>query len=398
MNQQNWTDDQIMQQVKKAAATEPDEVSMTDQIPESNKHRDLLVVGCGDGGSMIAQQIRAMIPNTFAICYNTSAVSTERLKVDVKIIPKSEDGSGKVRDYSKEVFKKGSYKHLLGNVEAAIKNNSNITYVVVCSTSDGGTGSGVSPMVAKLISQNIDVPVILIGVYPALMEDATAQFNAMLWQTEVEKIGLPYMIFDNEIAGVRNKSTIHGIVNREIVECLKVITGDLYHGSTISTIDTRDLYMMIQHVGRRIVIGNSTTQLRSNQSLDEYVTDMLNQMHQPLPSNAGAIGIFLKGPNAIVTKMDTSLSEIRRVFGDAALQYTHVEESSEMQISVILAGCNEPVDRLYEIRGRYDDIMNAQKSQSSILGDLTSDLKSPVGTLQKNTQDHGELDLSALDL
>ena len=398
MNQQNWTDDQIMQQVKKAAATEPDEVSMTDQIPESNKHRDLLVVGCGDGGSMIAQQIRATIPNTFAICYNTSAVSTERLKVDVKIIPKSEDGSGKVRDYSKDVFKKGSYKHLLGNVEAAIKNNPNIAYIVVCSTADGGTGSGVSPMVAKLISQNIDVPVILIGVYPSLTEDATAQFNAMLWQSEVEKIGLPYMIFDNEIEGIRNKSMIHNIVNRSVVDCLKVITGDIYHGSTISTIDTRDLYMILQHTGKRITIGTSTTQLRSNQSLDDYVVTMLNQMHQPIPSNAGAIGIFLKGPNNVVTKMDTSLTDVRRVFGDAALQYVHVEESADTQVSIIFAGSNEPVERLYEIRGRYDDIMNAQRNQSSILGDLTSDLKSPVGSLQQTKTDHSEPDLSALDL
>lgn len=397
MTMQSWTNDQIAEQIKKVGENAPQSVDAVDKISE-NKHRDLLVVGCGDGGAMIAQEIRKAVPNTVAICYNTSAANMDKVRVDVKIIPKAEDGSGKVRDYSKDVFKQGSYKNLLGNVEAMIKSNPNIEYVIVCTTTDGGTGSGVSPMVAKLLSQNIEVPVIIVGVYPMLAEDAIAQYNTMMWQTEVEKTGLPYMIFDNEVSNIRNKAMIHNIVNTEIAGCMQIIAGDVYGPSPITTIDTKDMYMMLIHTGKRIMLASSDRALKSDQTLDNYVMNMLADCNQPMPSSASAIGVFLKGPTNVISKLDTSLTEIRKTYGDATLQYTHIEESEDTRISIIFSGCNEPVERLYQIRGRYDDIMNAQKTKESIMSDLTCDLRSPVGTVVKTKLDNAEPDLSALDL
>lgn len=401
MANNSFTEEQIMQQIQNAnekitkAGGDPNpKMKVADA---TFKRRNLMVIGCGDGGSMVAQEIRASVPETYAICYNTSGAATDGLRVDITIVPEAEDGSGKVRDYSKEVFKQGSYKHLLGNVQAALEKRPDIDYIFVITTADGGTGSGVSPMVAKFISDNTEVPVIIIGIYPNLMEDAIAQYNTMNWQSEVEKIGLPYMIFDNNING-KLKPVIHRLINKEIATMLKVITGDYYGNTDISMIDSRDMYMLLQHTGKRIFIETDTTRPRTGETLDEYIDAMINDAYQPKPDNVKGLGIFVKGPKQMLDTLDTSVSTIRNTYGNAAVQYTHVEESDNIQISVIMTGCSEPVDRLYTIRSRYDDIMAAQKADSSVLNDITSGLDNPFGTVKTKHLDKAEPDLSALDI
>lgn len=390
-NNSTWTDDMIRDAV--GSATQAEKKQESEKAPA--KRRNLLVVGCGDGGSTIAAEIRKSIPETYAICYNTSSTAVKNLVVDQTIITQSSDGSGKVRAYSKDMFKKESYKLLLGKVNTALEER-RFDYIIVVSTTDGGTGSGVSPMVSQLLSQNTKVPVILIGVYPNLTEDATAQYNAMMWQSEVSKIKIPYMIFDNNIRN-KSKTEIHQMVNTRIAEVLKVLTGDYYGSSNITMIDTRDLFMLIKN-GGRIVINTEASKMKVDQSLDDFLIGAINTDYQPVPDNCTAIGVFVKGPKSLIKNVDTSLTNLKKSFGDPTVQYTHLEESEDIQISIILSGCSEAEDVLYQIRGRYDDIMAAQKEKESIMSDLVSDLVSPIsGTDDLMEPDNGP-DLSALDL
>lgn len=400
MGANEWTDQEIMDQIQKSASTEKTKVkaSTTNSISNLAKRRNLIVVGCGDAGSMIASDIKKSIPETVGICYNTSPRGMDKIVADVTMVPDAQDGSGKARDYSKEVFRDGSYKHLLGHIQTVLDSRDDISYIVVTTSTDGGTGSGVSPMVAKIITDNVDVPVIICGVYPALSEDAMAQFNTLTWQSEVEKIGVPYMIFDNNMPGMP-KPMIHKLINSDIVEQLKVITGDIYGNSNISMIDSRDMYMLLAHTGGRIVIAENTERPVTGQTLDDYISaSMLSDNPCPPPSNVRGIGIFLKGPANLVTNLDTSLTKIRATYGDAAIQYHHIEESDEIHIAIIMSGCSEPETRLYEIKSRYDDIMCAQREKESKLSELMGGMVSPLGQVTRKKKETTEPDLSALDI
>ena len=402
-NEAKWSDEEIIKQIEKSKSNGNVVTSAkkVDHIDKSSTIRHLMVIGCGDGGSMIASRIKNSIPGTYAICYNTSPGAMEKITADVTMVPNAEDGSGKVRQYSKDVFKQGAYKSLIGSVTNALDNHPDIAYIIVCTTADGGTGSGISPMVGKLISDNVsdtyDVPVIILGVYPNISEDATAQFNTMVWQDEVSRTGLPYMIFDNNVPGITNKMQIHDKVNGKIAELLKVITGDIYSNSTISSIDSRDMWMLLKNTGERIVIASNTVRPSTTSNLDAYVEEMLQNNYQPAPSNAKGIGIFVKGPAEMITKLDTSLSTIRATYGDALIQYSHVEEANDICISIIMSGCDEPEDRLYIIKSRYDDIKSSQRKKESSVSKLLGDMENPI-TLNVNKKSSVEPDLSALDL
>lgn len=358
--------------------------------------RNLLVIGCGDGGCNIASAIRDRIPDVRVIAYNTSRRAMENIHADVRVIPSAEDGSGKVREYSQEVFKKGSHKHILHYVNDFIDKIPNLEYIVVTSTCDGGTGGGISPRLAKFVSDNVDIPVIIVGVYPSITEDSMSQYNALTWQTEVEKSGLPYMIFDNDFYD-GPKSYQHALVNDDIVDAMEVITGAVYGDTNIQAIDNRDMLMMIQNIGGRIVVYTDTTKPKVGDTLDQFITTLANNYSEPIPEGMRAVGVFLKGSDDLITNTDTSLIDIRQKFGNADLMYTHLECSDDIRISLIATGCASPAKRLSIMRQRYEDIRNSDRVARTAASDIMKGMESPLGNIPKK-KNSTEPDFSALDL
>ena len=362
--------------------------------------RKLLLVGCGDGGCNIAADIAARIPNeVHFIAYNTSTRGMANIDADKLILPRDEDGAGKVREFSKDVFKKNSYKILLDSVINAVNNEGEFAYIIVCTTTDGGTGSGISPMTAKLINDNVELPVIVLGVYPSKNEDPTAQFNALQWQTEMNKVGVPYFVLDNDKPDTDNVVDAHEAVNSYAATLMSLLAGKEFGNSDISMIDNRNLYMLLAHVGDggRIVGAVSTNRLASAQTLDDYVDQMLQKNLQPLPSDCRGIGVFVKGPNELISKVDTSMSGLQAKYGTAMIKFAHIEESEETKIAILMTGCTEASGRLTEIKNRYDDAMMAQTKRTSVLSDLLSDATNPMGAVAgKSIGDEANLD--ALEL
>lgn len=399
---QKWSDKQIEDQIKKNMKEDGVmAVTVTDKIYKGGVTRNLLIVGCGDGGCNIASAIHTAIPETYAIAYNTSPRAMDNISADVKIIPAQEDGTGKVRSYSQEVFKSGSYKPLLENVQMLAEKMENLAYIVVTTTADGGTGGGVSPMIAKFLADNMDIPVIIVGVYPSLDEDAAAQYNAMQWQSEVVESGLPYMVFDNNSLQAMPKILRHRMVNDEIVDAMKVIAGAEFGETNISSIDNRDMYMLLNHLGNRIVVVSDTTRPTVNQTLDKYLENLLNSKDctQEIPYDAGGIGIFLKGPKSFLDNADTSLRELRGVIGEATLQYTHLEESENFEVALVISGCTSPNQRLYMMRERYNDIKASAKKKNNDIFSIMDGMDDPVGgSVAPKNRKGSEPNLSALGL
>ena len=388
----SFTENEIMDFVKNDNS--PKENKEVKKIVSDNNIRNLLVVGCGDGGCTIASDIGKTVSESFIIAYNTSERTMNDIQADIRILADGEDGSGKVRSFSKDIFKRNSYRYLLDKVKEAV-NNTDYEYILICSTTDGGTGSGMSPMAAKMIADNTNIPVILIGVYPSLDDDATAQFNSMQWQVECTKIGLPYMIFDNNQDG--SKKEVHTLVNSKITDMTRLVSGNLYGNHVVSIIDNRDMYMLLHHIGGRIVTGTSTIRPTTNETLDNYIEKMISSNCQPVPANIGGIGVFLKGPKDIVDRLDPSIPDIRNKYGDATIHYWHIEYANEIRISFIFSGNDEAEERLFKMKDRYDYIMNNQKSKSVFSDMMSEQMFNPLGDISHKIVSE-EPDLSALDI
>lgn len=399
----NLTDQEIRNIVannSKAEAENADhEAPVNGVVP--NTTRKLLIVGCGDGGCNIASTISEAVPDeTFVITYNTSNRGVRGVAANMQLLAAGEDGAGKVRAYSKEVFKNNIYAKLLEKVQMTLNEIKDIAYIILCSTADGGTGSGISPMAAKLLADNTEVPVIVMGVYPEMTEDATAQFNAMQWQSEINQIGLPYFILDNNAAadGVRKKRDIHDTVNAQAASIISLLAGREFNNSNISIIDNRNLYMLLAQLGGRLVAGVSTSKPSSNQTLDDLILNILENNYQPAPANIRGIGVFIRGPKEFIDRMDTSIPEMQKKYGTAILKFAHIEVADEVKTAILCTGCSEASARITLMKNRYEDIMASQREQANLASDLLSGLTNPLGAVGQKKTRPAEANVSALDL
>lgn len=399
MAEQNksWNDDAIKGVIDRAKADGVISATVADHIDVPS--RNFITVGLGDGGCNIASAIAKEISSTFTILYNTSTRAMDRLTGDARIFPDGKDGSGKLRSYSQNVFKQGAYKNLISVIQTVSDKIANLEYILVTTTAAGGTGGGVSPIAAKFIADNVDIPVILIGVYPSITEDATAQFNAMTWQTEVIKTGLPYIILDNNDTSV-NTLSIHEKINQQAVAIAKILSGQMFGETNISSIDNRDMYMLLQHIGGRITAYGTNQKPGVGKTLDDTLLELIEKWNEPAPVVLGGVGLFLKGPEDMIRNADTSLTKLRSVFGDISVQYVHLEISDEVYIALVCSGCGEPAARLTMMRQKYDEITNSIKKQDSIVSSIITGVENPLGMADEDRprKVRTEMDLSALDL
>ncbi|MCM1230213.1 MAG: hypothetical protein NC489_08770 [Ruminococcus flavefaciens] len=380
---------------------------------DSTTVRQVLVIGCGDGGCNISTLITDRVPHdVFTIAYNTSIHNMrDNVLANKKAHISGEDGSGKVRDYSKNIFKNGTYETVIGYVNDGIESLKGVDYVLITTTADGGTGSGMSVILAKLLSDNLKLPVIVLGVYPTMDDDAQSQFNALEWQSELTKAKIPHFILDNNIPHQQSTETgdskvaeVHNKVNEQAARIAALLTGTNFGTSTKGMIDRRNLLNLTMGIGGRMVATSDTTRPTAGQTLDDYIENMLQKSCQPLPMGATGIGVWVKGPKDMLAQMNTDLHELQSKYGEAQLKFAHIEESTATEIGIIMTGCNEASDRLAGMKHRYDDIMSRAQKKESCIDGLMSGMTNPMGGLNKKfggtdvISGSGELDTSAFDL
>lgn len=358
--------------------------------------KKIVVIGCGDGGCNIASDIKKAYPETAAIAYNTSRRGWDSLKIDKFLIPDAEDGSGKERDYSKSVFKKGVYRYVL---EAANSLSMNADYVLVVSTCDGGTGGGISPMITALLQKNLGIPVIAIGVYPTLSEDAHAQRNMLAWQKEMEDIGARYMIFDNESYSGLPKAQIHANVNRDVVDVVGFLLGHDFGKTDIQAIDGRDMEILLNSRPGRIGVYIGRGRPRVGKTLDAFLAQVITEScSQPAPQLPSAYGLFIKADSEYINSVDATIMGTRDKYGEGDV-FTHLEVSDSPRVALLCSGCTAPEARVNLAAQRYNECMASRKESHEVMGDILAKLSSDEDVYTHGTRKAlQDFDLSDLDL
>lgn len=404
----HWTEEDIKNVVEKANKDNLQNVSLADSF--GTTERNFIAIGMGDGGCNIISGISKAIPKAFTIAYNTVIESLDKTIASIKIYPEGKNGSGKDRQFSQDTFREASYKALLNNVQTAIASRKNVEFVLIVSTTAGGTGSGSSPMAANLIAQNVDIPVIIMGIYPAMDEDATAQYNAMSWQTELININyhnrmeglaeIPYIILDNSDNMKASSTSVlstHDTVNNQAVEIVKILSGDLFGDTNIQSIDNRDLRMLLDNFGGRLAIYGTVQRPAVGVSLDDMLLELMTKWNEPVPSSMSAFGLFVKGPEDLIRSTDTNLIKLQQSICSVNAKYNHLEISDEVYIAIICAGCNVPDSRMQLMKQRYEDIINSQRRQSMEVSSLMDGMDNPLGNRRTPRKRGNDFDLSALD-
>lgn len=340
--------------------------------------KKVVLIGIGNCGSQVAALAEKKYDRLFDCVYiNTSEadlsmVSTADDELKFKIGAKDEvEGSGKNREKMKE-FLKSDIRSILGS-EKLQNIVSDKKYCFVISSAAGGTGSGAAPVLIEIMRQMFpDTNFILIGVIPKESSSLMELGNALEYLQELyDVIGddLTYMLYDNESTSDMPPTKGLEVVNENIVEDIRVLTGVDNFPTPYESIDEADMEAIITTPGRLIVtrINKGLTEKNMEDSnLDDIIIKKIkNSCHVETDRNKRVVrwGIITYFTDSVNKLYSSDLEKVRDFIGTPVERFNHNAINSgkeDMNFLYMIASGLSPVnDRVQKITDRIDELKNA---------------------------------------
>lgn len=265
------------------------------------------------------------------------------------------------------------------NLENFIKPTTKL--VIVISSTEGGTGSGAAPVIAKYIKQVIGVNVHIFA-FLGFEDDARGLLNTINFFKEIPE--------DVTVEAIRNKNFLNGKGNylkaeeeadKEMCTRISVLLGNLIIPSSQNMDDT-DLYKVATYPGfMNIEHIDIDEPVKNVQHFNEILKNLIDNTKSLRPDGASQklLGVIINLPEREKDSIDYSCSEICNRYGKAFEKYMHVQSQDGVHsfIAFISAGMDLPYD---EVKSIYDRYVNATQSVKkdkdaffSQLGDMNRD-------------------------
>lgn len=346
--------------------------------------KKIAIIGVGNCGGQVANLAEKKYSTIFDSIYiNTSDADLSMVKTQnttnvYKIGEKNEvEGSGKNRARMKEYLEKDIEKLL--NTKELQDCIINKKYVFIVSSIAGGTGSGAAPILMEFMRMMFpDTNFILVGVLPQLGASLMEHGNSIEFLDELYQVlneDTTYMIYDNESTSNMPPIRALEIVNENIVEDLRVLSGIDNYPTPYESIDEADMESIITTPGRLMVVRlnkDITEKSIEDNSLDEMIIKSIKQSnHAEIDRNKkvvrwGIITFFTDAVNRLYT---TDFDKLREFIGTPVERFNHnaINEGNENLnfLHMIISGLSPINDRVKKITDRIDELKNSLPNDES---------------------------------
>lgn len=358
------------------------------------------VIGVGNAGSQVA--LLAHKEGFGTVVLNSSENDLAMIPDDIyKVSLGDLKGAGKNRDEAKR-FLKESVNAIVGSQQFTdMVCDKDVVFVV--SSTGGGTGSGIVPLLTQLLTKTFpDTKVILVGILPTLKEAYSTQVNTVEFTQELyNKIeNVTYMLYDND--KLRNTSSYKMIeaINKSIIDDIKVIACNYNYPTKYSSIDEKDMLMILNTPGRIIVA--SLTDFKEKDidgtSIDEMLEKLIkSNTHAEMQRDKKIMrsGIIANLSESIAKDFDEHVTKLQEFIGEPVEEFTHVSINIERvqanNVFFIGSGLNPIYDRIKKINDRIEEIDEAQRIEEEGREYLeavdVNDAKKKKNYINKSTDD-----------
>lgn len=365
------------------------------------------ILGYGNAGNQVvatAYTEKSMIP-VFAL--NTSETDLQTLPDQVpKIMIGDGHGSGKNRDDSKK-FLGGILNNLVthGDVKKFILD---LDLLFVVSSTGGGSGSGGSLLLSKILSNVFPATyVIPVGILPTIKEAMSAHANTLEYLNELyTKMGpITYMLYDNEKFAAKSTNDMMEAVNKQIVEDIMILSGKYNYPTKYASMDNQDMLNLIRTPGRLIVSALLDFKEKDidNTSVEKLIIQRLaDSPHVSIQKDriVNRIGVVANINTYISQQFDTNALGLQESIGTPIENFEHLYINEDRKLPnsvyVILAGCSKITDRIRRINDRVEEIeekMNEGSEDDDVLGEYNGADLNSRRSYAANATVSGDIDL-----
>lgn len=337
------------------------------------------VIGIGNAGSQVA--VLAKQENIDAVVINSSENDLSTIPESIVKFPLGDlRGAGKNRQEAKQFLKQSVSKILNESKFISFMTAKDVVFII--SSTGGGTGSGISPIISEILKKSFpDSYIVLVGILPRLDEAYSTQINTLEYTNELyKKLDRPtYMMYDNDKIKNEPSHIMMQKINQSIIDDIKVIIGTYNYTTKYSSIDEKDMTMIISTTGRMVV--SSYKNIREKDldkiSIDEALEkDLKEGSHAEVQTDRiiKRSGVIADLSETLAEKFDDKLSGLQKFIGAPVEEFSHiainVDKSLPNNVFFIGAGLSPITDRIEKINERVAEIEALQDRDADDNGAL----------------------------
>ncbi len=338
------------------------------------------VIGMGNCGGQMADLVCDKLSvDAFAINASEKDINMLRAEEISVIMVGDGKGTGKNREEAADfllnkinLVQDDSFKEFLDRNDV----------IFVVSSMGGGFGSGSCLIMTELLTKLTEgnKAIIPVGVLPFDSEGYTAQSHAIEWLQELEKLDVPYIIYDNNIYGDIPKQQAHQKINFQFAKDICVIRGDYVYNTNSGGIDNRDMLTVVSIPGRIVI--DTILDLDESELVDRSIAKTLEQHLEKESAHAAMVDDKVIKASALMYCFGPELSsytgtlkeDIQSIFGPHLNDYDNfsdVNGPGSGTVSLILSGLTSPVLRINRLISRRDKLESEIAGKSAAVSRLS---------------------------
>lgn len=328
--------------------------------------RKMLLIGCGKTGNKLVNEMLKKDGRYTGLFVNTAyndMVNLEKFSEDNAFLFSGANGSGRNRNVAKE-YVKNQIQSLVDTICAYPMHD----VITIFTSADGGTGSGMTPMLIQLLkmtydTKKLDRKINLVAVMPDYDNDDKVAFeNSIEFWNEIMKIKDKCI---DDIKFVDNsKGKTFAEINSRVVELLNnaySMNGEHDEGD----IDDKDAKVFNTEKGFGLVLTLSDDYKDPTKAIDEAIKNSIFAL--PNSYDCNYLGISIKEDSY-------SLKDVRNCF-DTVYKTTY-RTKNKKHSTIVFGGCNVPSEVIEMIKTKLDDINEKsvkRESNNSMIIDVESE-------------------------
>jgi cell division GTPase FtsZ len=343
----------------------------------------LKVVGCGAAGNKAAIQL---IKNGFdkgnvTLVNSTARDIPEEYRSNAIIFGTADSlgGCGKERDMGKRLILNDMRSGTI-SLDGIIDSDTNV--VVIVSSTEGGSGSAVTPIIAKYITEVLGIPVIVV-LFFGFNSDVRGMQNSIEISQELSDdygvIGISNAKF-LESSG-SNKIRAELAANDEFVKIIDTLSGKNIMPAE-QNIDSTDLFKLITTPGYMCIGNAQISKVKNREQFNKAINEAIDgsKLLDVSTKAAKRIGVIFDIPENMEDNVDYNVTAIRSRYGTPYEMFTHIQHKANGEVTWIISGLHLPLEEVKEI---YENYLR----ESSSVNKSKDSFYDSIGNLAGNKED-----------
>lgn len=321
----------------------------------------VMLIGVGAAGNkavLNAVEAGVMDVDDTIIINSTSKDFPKEYKGTTIVLSDGDTGCGKERAIAKEYTKVAMSDGKFNFNERIAKYQT----VIIATSVEGGTGSGSTPIIAKMFNKVFTKNVHIIA-FTGFEEDVRGLSNTVEFFKEIDS-AIVVQTISNAAFMARagyNKLKAEEMANKEMTERISVLTGqDFIEGS--QNIDDTDILKLSNTAGYMTVEKKYFP--KSLETKDDFEKIIKNMIYNSASIKskepaAARLGVVLNINPASEDAIDYTFTSLKNAYGNPFEFFTQVQwDESKEYIAFIASGMKMPLDEIQAIYDRYIDQTN----------------------------------------